>query len=79
MSDKSQSKLASRTTKSLLSESGQCFGGTFGFLVLLSVGGAFQRRGSFVDALYTIGSLLFILYFSLRFFCVLKEIKRRDE
>ncbi len=79
MNKKSHSKLTTRTTQSLLSESGCLFCGVFGFLTLMGVGGAFQQSDSLPSALRTMGALLFILYFSLRFFRILGELKRRNE
>ena len=79
MNDRCRSKLATRTTQSLLTELGLCFSGTFGFLFLLGMGGAFQVADSLLGTLCTAGSLLFVLSFSLRFLRVLREVKRRDE
>ncbi len=45
---------------------------------MMGMGGAFQVDGHLLRFSGTAGSLLFVLYFSLRFFCVLKELKLRD-
>jgi len=78
MNDKSLSKLATLSTQTLLTEVERCFGGAFAFLLSLGVFGAFQPPVHLLNALFIMGALLFILYNSLRFFRVVRELKRRD-
>lgn len=67
-----------RTNQSLLTELERCFSGVFGFLLLLGAGGAFRGGGRLLQTIGTMGGLLFVLYFSLRFFRIVRELKRRD-
>jgi len=78
MNDNATSKLVTLSTQTLLTEVERCFGGAFVFLFFLGIFGAFQPPVHLHNALFIMGALLFILYNSLRFFRVVRELKRRD-
>jgi Na+/melibiose symporter-like transporter len=75
MNDKSRSKLATGTTRSLLQELDACFCGT----VAILVSGFIEARQWGFRLLVTAVALLLVIFLYLRFLRVLRELKRRDE